>query len=96
MSSVVKNPPAKGKDTRDAGSIPGSDDPLEQEMQSTPIFLRGNPMDGGAWWATDCGVAKSQTQLRAPVHTRAYEHWGDRNIPSVAVINKVQHVEHTQ
>ena len=22
-----------------------------------------NPMDGGAWWAAVCGVAKSQTQL---------------------------------
>ena len=23
----------------------------------------GNPMERGAWWATDHGVAKSQTQL---------------------------------
>ena len=22
-----------------------------------------NPMDGGAWWAAVCGVAKSQTRL---------------------------------
>ena len=22
-----------------------------------------NPMDGGAWWATVCGVAKSRTRL---------------------------------
>ena len=22
-----------------------------------------NPMEGGAWWATVCGVAKSQTRL---------------------------------
>ena len=22
-----------------------------------------NPMDGGAWWATVCGVAKSQTRM---------------------------------
>ena len=59
MSSVVKNLPAKGRDTRDAGSIPGLDDPLEQEMQSTPIFLSGNSMERGAWWATDHGVAES-------------------------------------
>ena len=29
--SVVKNPPANAGDVRDSGSIPGSEDPLEQE-----------------------------------------------------------------
>ena len=53
-------------------------------------------MDRGAWWATVHGVAKSQTQLRAHVHTCAYEHWDDINIPSIAVINKVQCVEYAQ
>ena len=30
--AVVKNPPASARDTRDLGSIPGLEDPLEQEM----------------------------------------------------------------
>ena len=43
----------------------GWEDPLEKEMatHSTPVFLLGNPMDRGAWWATVRGVAKSQTRL---------------------------------
>ena len=27
------------------------------------VFLPGNPMDGGAWWAAVHGVAKSRTRL---------------------------------
>ena len=27
------------------------------------ILPRENPMDRGAWWATVCGVAKSQARL---------------------------------
>ena len=30
--AVVKNPPASVGDTRDVGSIPGQEDPLEEEM----------------------------------------------------------------
>ena len=35
------------------------------ESNGTPLQYSclGNPMDGGAWWATVHGVAKSQTQL---------------------------------
>ena len=36
-------------------------------------------MDGGAWWATVHGVAKSWTQLSYFTHTTDYEvvsHWG--------------------
>ena len=36
------------------------------EGNGTPLqysCLVANPMDGGAWWATVCGVTKSQTQL---------------------------------
>ena len=32
MALVVKNPPANAGGTRDAGSIPGWEDPLEEEM----------------------------------------------------------------
>ena len=40
----------------------GEQDPLEEEMAPTPVFLPGNPMDRGAWWATAHGVAKNQTR----------------------------------
>ena len=38
---------------------------LDGEGNGTPLqysFLE-NPMDGGAWWATVCGVEKSRTGL---------------------------------
>ena len=56
--TLVKNPPANAGDT---GLIPGLGDPLEEDMQPTPLFLLGNPMDRGAWWATVRGITKSQT-----------------------------------
>jgi len=37
----------------DLGSIPGSGRfPWRRKWQPTPVFLLENPMDGGAWWAT--------------------------------------------
>ena len=44
----------------------GREDPLEEEMathSSTLAMDLKNPMDGGAWWATVRGVAKSRTRL---------------------------------
>ena len=38
---VVKNQPTNAGDTEDAGSIPRSEDPLEEDMQPTPIFWPG-------------------------------------------------------
>ena len=42
----------------------GRDGPLEKE-NGNPVQYSclENPMDGGAWWATVHGVAKSWTQL---------------------------------
>ena len=37
--SVINNLPTKARDTRDVGSIPGSDDPLEEEMATHPSIL---------------------------------------------------------
>ena len=37
--------------------------PWRGKWQPTPVFLLGNPIDRGAWWATIHGVAKSWTQL---------------------------------
>ena len=47
----------------DAGVIPGSLR-YPEEGNSNPLQYScpGNPMDRGAWWATDDGVAK-ETQL---------------------------------
>ena len=56
---MVKNPSANAGD---AGSIPGSEDPLEREMSMYGSILAWRiPMDRGAWWATVLGVAKSWT-----------------------------------
>ena len=42
----------------------GREDPLEKAMAPHSSTLAWkNPMDGGAWWATVHGVAKSQTRL---------------------------------
>ena len=42
----------------------GQKDPTEEGHGCSLQYSHlGNPMDGGAWWATVCGVAKSQTRL---------------------------------
>ena len=48
----------------DPGSIPGSGrSPGEGNSNPFQYSCLENSMDGGAWWATVHGVAKSQTQL---------------------------------
>ena len=48
----------------DLGSIPGwGRSPGEGNGNSLQYSCLENPMDGGAWWATVHGVAKSQTRL---------------------------------
>ena len=59
--SVVKNLPAKQEN---ASSIPGSGrSPGEGNGNPLQYSCLENPTDGGAWWATVHGVAKSQTGL---------------------------------
>ena len=42
----------------------GWEDPLEKEIAAhSSILAWENPMDGGAWWATAHGVAKSWKRL---------------------------------
>ena len=49
----------------DLGSIPGlRRSPGEGNGNPLQYSCLENPMDGGAWWATVHGVAKSQTRLR--------------------------------
>ena len=61
----VKNPPTNVGDMRDMASTRKSGRSLEKEM-ATHFSILGwrMPMDGGAWWATVYGVAKSQTRLK--------------------------------
>ena len=68
--SVVKNQSANAGDVRDVGLIPG--------LGRSPGVGNGNPlqysclkipMDRGAMWSTDHGVAKSKTQLIDWEHT---------------------------
>ena len=60
VAQLVKNLPANAEDSRDVGSIPGLGRSLE-EGDGNPLqyFCLENPMDRGAFWATDCGVSKS-------------------------------------
>ena len=53
----------------DLGLIPGlRRSPGEGNGTPLQYFCLENPMDGGAWWATVHGVAKSQTQLSDFTH----------------------------
>ena len=61
--SVVKDLPASAGDP---GSIPGQEDPLEEETEThSSILAWENPTDRGAWQAAVHGVAKSRSRLGA-------------------------------
>ena len=70
---MVQVPCAKEGDAGDTSLIPvsgrspgeGDDNPLQYSCLE-------NPTDGGAWWATVHGVAKSETQLSDFTFTRGY------------------------
>ena len=48
----------------DPGSVPGlGRSPGEQNDNPLQYSCLENPMDGGAWWATVQGIAKSRTRL---------------------------------
>ena len=60
--AVLNNPPAKARDTRDAGSVPGlRRSPGEGNGDPLQCSCLGNPMDRGAWQATVHRVEKSWT-----------------------------------
>ena len=80
MTLVVKNPPANAGDTRDKGSIPGLGtslgigygNPLQYSCLETS-------MNRGTWWATDHGIAKSQTGPSTHTHTHTHEEFAIAN-----------------
>ena len=72
---MVKNSPANAVDRRDAGSIPGWEDPLEEGMAThSSVLAWKNPMVRGAWQATVHRVTKSH-DLRdlACLHARTHD-----------------------
>ena len=80
----VKNPPANAGDTRDVGSIPGLGRPpgVGNGIPFQYSCLE-NSMERGARWATDHGIAESQTHVLHWAHTHftspctpnCYMHW---------------------
>ena len=59
MALVVKNPPVNVGDTRDTGSIPGSErSPGGGQGNSFQYSCLKNPMDRGTWQATAHGVTR--------------------------------------
>ena len=63
----------------DLGSIPGlGRSPGEGNGNPLQYSCLENPMDGGAWWATVYGVAKSRTQLSN--FTSLYFHFTNSSI----------------
>ena len=61
VTSEVK---ASASNVGDLDSVPGSGrSPGEGNGNPLQYSCPENPMDGGAWWATVHGVAKSRTQL---------------------------------
>ena len=64
VALVVKNLCASAGDKGDSGSIPGlGRSPGGGHGNPLQYSCPENPMDGGAWWVTVHGVAKSWTRL---------------------------------
>ena len=54
VAPVVKNPPANAGDIRDSDSIPGlGRSPGGGQGNPLQSSCLENPMDRGAWWATE-------------------------------------------
>ena len=65
VALLVKNPLTNAGDQRVKGSIPGwGRSPGEVSGYPLQYSCWGNSMGRGAWWATVCGVAESQTRLK--------------------------------
>ena len=56
---MVKNPSSNTGNTEEADLIPGSKDPLEEEMTTHSSTCLENSMDRGGLWATIHVVANS-------------------------------------
>ena len=47
---------------RKVGSL-GQEDPLEEDMATTPVFLPGKSHGQKSWWVTVLGATKSYTTV---------------------------------
>ena len=82
LASEVKNPPANAGDARDTVWIPGSGrSPGVGNGNPLQYSCLKNPIDRGAWWATDHGIAKSRTQLSAHTFACTLLHWQSDSLP---------------
>ena len=71
---MAKNTLANARDKR-LGFGPGREDPLEEEIHSSISYL-GDPIDGGAWWATPWSHKKSDTSEHTCVRAQAHSQYG--------------------
>ena len=75
LTSVGSEVKASACNAGDLGSIPGSGrSPGEGNGNPHQYSCLENPMDGGAWWATVYGVAKSWTRQSDFTFTHVYNH----------------------
>ena len=68
--SVLKNPLAKARDT--AFNLWVGKIPWRRKWQPTLVFLPGNPLDRGAWWAAVHGVTKRVRNALGTKQQRVY------------------------
>ena len=61
VAQMVKNLPAKAVDQ--SSILDSVRFPWSRAWQPTPVFLPGEFMDRGTWWATVHGVTKRWTRL---------------------------------
>ena len=77
------------------GSIPGSGrSPGEGNGNPLQYSCLENPMDGGAWWATVHGVAKSRTRLSDLTFTFTFQFTYYILIIKMATSLNIEGVEH--
>ena len=85
MTVVIKNPPANAGDGRYKGQPPGQEDPLEEEMAPTPVFLPGKSdeqrtLEGYSLW----GSKELDTTEQLSTYTDIRGGAVDRNPPASA------------
>ena len=85
-SLVAQMVKASAYNVGDPGSIAGSGR-TPGERNGTPLQYSclENPMDGGAWWATVHGVAKSRTRLSDFIVTSLYVQLKSLGVPLIRI-----------
>ena len=85
-SLVAQMVKASAYNVGDLGSIPGlGRSPGEGNGNPLQYSCLENPMDGGAWWATVHGVAKSRTRLSDFIVTSLYVQLKSLGVPLIRI-----------